>query len=287
MNKIILLLTISISLQLFSQTDKNGNPIFNSVTVSEEKINDYQLNSNYYTLANNINNKNSSVFISEKPTLDQIEAAATKLPSDFFLIIKDNSPVNMVMIAEKPSERVFFVISPADGSNEIFPCDIKGGITENRAKEIIEAKFDKNAKIVVNKLFFNNKEFEIITNDEIKSKVKILIKDKKLNEGKPSEIKIADKGLLKKMIIEESKEGGKLDFFTEIKDHEMDGIQIKKGVFTTKLGIALYKWGRENYELGINTADDALKIWEEIKGRKPNQREMEYIKMGFNKELEK
>lgn len=287
MKKIILIFTLSFSLHVLSQTDKNGNPVFNSITISEEKINDYQLNSNYYTLSNNINNKNSSVFIDEKPTLDQIEAAATKLPSDFFMIIKDNSPVNMVMIADKPEQRVFFIINPATGNNEILPCDIKGDITENRAKEIIEQKFDKNAKITGNKLFFNNKEFEIIGNNEIKSKVKNLIKDKKLNEGKSSEIKIMDKSLLKKMIIEESKDGGKLDFFSEIKGHEMDAVQIKKGVFTTNLGIALYKWGRENYELGVNTLDDALKIWEEIKSRKPNQRESEYIKMGFNKELEK
>lgn len=287
MKKIILIFTLSFSLHLLSQTDKNGNPVFNSVTVSEEKINDYQLNSNYYTLLNNINNKNSSVFINEKPTLDQIEAAATKLPSDFFLVIKNNSPVNMLMIVDKSSERVFFTINPADGSNNIFPCDIQGDITENRAKEIIEQNFDKNSKIEGNKLFFNNKEFKIISNNEIKSKVKNLIKDKKLNEGKSSEIKIVDKGLLKKMIIEESKEGGKLDFFTEIKGHEMDAVQIRKGVFTTKVGIALYKWGRENYELGVNSLNDALEIWEEIKGRKSNQREVEYIKMGFNKELEK
>jgi hypothetical protein len=287
MNKIILITFLLLSFHLFSQTDRHGNPVFNSVTLAEEKVDDYQLNSNYYTLANNIANKNSSVFISEKPSLDQIEAAATKLPADFFLVIKDSSPIKMIMMADKSNEKVFFTINPSDGSNEIYPCDLKGDITENRAKEIIEQKFDANAKISSGKLFFNNKEFSIITNDEIKNKVKKLIKDKKLNEGNNSEIKIADKGLLKKIIIEQTKEGGKLDFFTEIKGHEMDGVQVKKGVFTTKSGIALYKWGRENYELGVNTSDDALKIWEEIKARKPNQREIEYIIMGFNKELEK
>lgn len=287
MNKIFIIAFLTFSFHLFSQTDKNGNPVFNSITLVEEKIDDYQLNSNYYTLANNIMNKNSSVFISEKPSLDQIETAATKLPSDFFLVIKENSPLKMIMIADKSPEKVFFTINPSDGSSEIYPCDITGDITENRAKEIIEQKFDANAKINGGKLFFNNKEFSIITNEEIKNKVKKLIKDKKLNEGNSSHIKIADKGLLRKMIIEQTKEGGKLDFFTEIKGHEMDGVQIKKGVFTTKSGIALYKWGRENFELGVNTSDDALKIWEEIKARKPNQREIEYIIMGFNKELEK
>jgi hypothetical protein len=275
-----------ISLNLFCQTDKNGNPVFNSITVSEEKTQDYQLNTNYYTIANNINNKNSSVFVSENPTLDEIETFATKLPSDFFLIIKDDSPVNMVMILDKP-EKVFFVINPSTGLSETFPCDIKGNITENRADEIIKQNYDKNTKLTENVLSFNNKKFTVIKNDEIKTKVKILIAEKKLADGKPSDLKIADKALLKKLVIEESKEGGKLDFFSSIKGHEMDGIQIKSGVFSTNLGIALYKWGRQNYEAGVNTVEDALNIWSEIKNRKPNQREIEYIKMGFNKELEK
>src|SRR5690606_23938519 len=159
-------------------------------------------------------------------------------------------------------------------------------ISENRAKEIVE-KLDKNAKIIGNKLSFNNKEFTIINNKELNNKIKKLIEEQKLNEGTPSEIKLLDKSMLKEMIIDETKEKGKLDFFTEIKGHEMDAIQVKPGVFSTKQGIALYKWGRENYELGVNTAEDALQIWSEIKNRKPNQRETEYIKMGFNKELEK
>ncbi len=277
---------ILISLKSFSQTDKNGNPVFNSKTISEENINDYQLNTNYYTIDNNINSKTSSVFVNENPTLDEIEKFATKLPSVFFLVIKDNSPINMIMILDNP-EKKYFVINPANGKNEVFDCNIKGDITENRAKEIIDKKFDSNAKIVNNKLYFNNKEFIIISNDEIKTGIKKLISENKLNEGKSSDLKIVDKGLLKKSIINETKAGGKLDYFTEIKGHEMDGIQVKQGLFSTKQNIALYKWGRANYELGVNTFEDAVEIWGEIKNRKPNQREIDYIKMGFNKELEK
>lgn len=286
MKKIIVLFISLLSLNLFSQTDKNGNPVFNSVTLSEEAVGNYILNANYYTLVNNISNKNSSVFISEHPSLNDIELAATKLPSDFFLVVKNQSPIKMIMLAEK-SEKVFFVIDPATGSSELFPTDIKGDITENRAKEIIDQKFDNAAKIDGNILFFNNKKWLIISSEEIKNKVKMLIADKKLSEGESGKIKFADKALLKIIIIKETAEGGKLDFFTEIKGHEMDGIQIKPGVFSTKMGIALYKWGRENYELGVNNIEDTLKIWEEIKGRKPTKKEVDYITLGFNKELEK
>jgi hypothetical protein len=286
MNKTILVFFTILSLNLFSQNDRNGNPVFNSITISEEKINDYQLNSNYYTLVNNIDNKNSSVFISENPSLDQIESAAIKLPSDFFLVIKDGSPVHIIMIVDTP-KRVFFVVNPSAGTNQTFPCDIKEDITENRANEIVKQKYDKNAKIQGNKLFFNNKEFTISSNKEIQESIKKLIHDQKLNTGKSGDIKIMDKGMIRKMIIDETKEGGKLDFFTDIKGHEMDGIQVKPGIFSTKVSIALYKWGRSNYELGVNTVENAIDIWSEIKNRKTNQREIEYITMGFNKELEK
>ena len=59
------------------------------------------------------------------------------------------------------------------------------------------------------------------------------------------------------MVLTESKAGGKLDFFSEIKGHEYDGIQVKPGVFSTKIGIALYKWGR--------AFEDALSNWSKLK----------------------
>jgi hypothetical protein len=92
---------------------------------------------------------------------------------------------------------------------------------------------------------------------------------------------------LKEKIIRESKEGGKLDFFTEIKGHEFDGIEIKPRLFSTRLGMALYKWGKANYELGVGSIEEAYEIWKEFKGRPINEREREYIKLGFNRGLEK
>ena len=56
--------------QSFGQRDKNGNPVFNSISTSEKTFDSFLLISNYYTLKNNIENKQSSVFISENPTLD-------------------------------------------------------------------------------------------------------------------------------------------------------------------------------------------------------------------------
>jgi hypothetical protein len=285
MKKVLTLILLFIALRGISQTDQNGNPVFNSVIISEDTVNDYQLLSNYYTLKNNIGNKSTSVYISEKPTLNEIENAAINLPSDFFVIAKKQSMLNMILIMNQPT-RAYFIINPTTGKQEQTTCSIKGDITENRANEIIKEAYDAKAKIEGNTLYFNNKKLTIISNKEIKKDILDLIEKQKLSIGEPSNIKILSKEELRKIVLSESKEGGKLDFFTEIKGHEYDAIQIKPRLFTTKLGIALYLWGKANSELGVNTVEDALELWAEYKGRQANQREKAYITEGFNKELE-
>ncbi len=286
MTKILTTFFMLIAIQCFSQTDHNGNPVFNSISLSDDTLKEFNLLGNYYTLKNNIENKNSSVYISKNPTLNEIENAALSLPSDFFVVSKKQAILNLIMILNKPT-REYFVLNPTTEKQVQFPCSISGDITENRANEIITQKYDPNAKINGDKLFFNNKNFTIISSQVIKKNVLDLIEVQKLSIGDPSSMKILTKDELKKVVLIESKENGKLDFFTEIKGHEMDGIQIKPGLFSTKIGIALYKWGRANFELGVNTVEDALEFWAEFKGRPANIRENEYIKLGFNKELEK
>jgi hypothetical protein len=286
MKKILTLFLLLIGTQSFSQTDNNGNPVFNSISTNEDSIKDFKFISNYYTLKNNIDNKGSSVFISANPTLSEISNAATSLPSDFFLVTKGQNILNMIMIVHQPS-RKFVVINPTSGKQIEFDCSLRGDITENRANEIIKESYDPQAKIDGNKLYFNDKKLSIVSNSKIKKAVLELIDKEKLDTGAGSTVKFLSKEELKTIVLAESKEGGKLDFFTEIKGHEMDGIQIKPGLFSTKIGLALYKWGRANFELGVNTVDDALEFWAAFKGRQPNQRETDYIKLGFNKGLEK
>jgi len=286
MTKILTIVSLFIATQCIAQTDNNGNPVFNSVSTSEESVKDFQFISNYYTLKNNIENKTSSVYISDNLTLNEIEKAAINLPSDFFLVTKKQAIISMVMIQNIPT-RQFLVINPTTGAQKQFGCSLKGDITENRADEIIKEKFDPVAKIKGEKLYFNDKKLTIIKNEEIKNAVLKLIEKEKLSIGDATGIKILSKEEMKTMILAESKEGGKLDFFTGIKGHEYDGVQIKPGLFTTKLGVALYQWGRANFELGVNTVEDALMYWQEFKGREANQREKDYITKGFKKELEK
>lgn len=282
---ILTILTLGLG-QTFGQTDKNGNPVFNSVSTTEKSFDDFLLISNYYTLKNNIENKHSSVFISENPTLDQVEKSAINLPSDFFILTKESKMVVMIMLQNDPS-REFMTIEMRTNKQSIFACNLVGDITENRANEIIKEKYDTTARIDNDKLKFNGKEFKIISNQKIEEAVLALIKKEKLNKKKPSDIMIPSKNEIKSFILAETKEGGQLDFFTEIKGKEYDGVQIKQGVFTTKQSVALYQWGRACFDIGVNTLEDAYDIFAEHQGKPINERDKEYIKAGFYKEWER
>lgn len=272
--------------QSFGQNDKNGNPVFNSVSTREKYFESFLLISNYYTLKNNIENKQSSVFISENPTLDEIEDAAVKLPSDFFIMTKKSKMITMVLLQTYP-QREYIIIVKSTNQQTSAPCKLQGDITENRAKELIKERYDSSASIENSVLTFNNKKFLIIAEKQIEEAVLDLIKQKKLDKKKPSDITLPSKTELKEYILTETKEGGKLDFFTEIKGKEYDGIQVKPGVFSTRIGVALYKWGRACFVIGVNTVEEAFDIFSEVKKREINRQEKDHIKMGFYKELEK
>ena len=193
--------------------------------------------------------------------------------------------INMVMMINKP-KRVFLVVEPQSGRQSEYKCKLKGDISENRAKEIIE-EFDPSARIVDGYLHINQRKLKVISNTTIKAAVLNLIEKKKLANSSANDTKLLSQAEIKEIVLAESKPDGRLDFFTEIKGKEYDRVQIKPGVFTTLNSIALYKWGRANFELGVNTVEDAYAIFSEFKARKIGEQEKGYIKMGFEKEWEK
>ena len=283
---ITMLMTLAFVKIIYSQSDHNGNPVFNSVMIDEEPYEGRILSLNYYTLKNNIEDNRSTVFISPNPTLDQIQKAAKELPSDFYVLSKNQSIICMILVLNNP-KRQFLVVNPATGEQKEYKCKVKGDISENRSKEIIENKYDSKANLADNVLLFNNNKLKIYSNNEIKEAIIDLIKSEKLNNNKLSNIKTLTQAEIKDFMLKESKEKGKLDFFTPIKGKEYDGVQIKPGIFSTNLGIALYKWGKASYELGVNKLEDAYAIFSEFKGRALNQKEKDYLKLGFERSLEK
>jgi hypothetical protein len=263
-----------------AQTNNGGEIVFHSVSTGEKTFGDVLLISNYYPLRNNIMNKRSSAFISEKPTLAQIEKAAISLPSDFFVLTKQTKIIATVRLDNKPRREFTVILMPVQDM-QVFASSLEGDITENRAKELIQEEYDSTARIEKDILTFNGKKFKIIPEEKIGAAVWALLEKEGINKRPPSEMVLPSKGELREYVLSLMEEGADLDFFTPIKGKENNGIQIKPGVFSTNLGIALYKWGRACYEIGVNTEQDCYEIFTAYKGRELNAREKDYIKMGF------
>jgi hypothetical protein len=263
--------------QVYSQLDKNGNPVFNSITTQEESFKGFKLISNYYTLENNIDNTKSSVYVSKKPTIAEREKFATDLPSDFFLVSKKHGISNLILLQTVPKNQ-FLVVNLKAKKEKVFSTKLKGEITENRASELFNSGLDSKSRIGNGKLYFNNKTFNIISNESIKKAVKKLIKKEKLDRTAPSESIVLSQSDLQEKILSETKKGGQLDFFTEIEGKEFNAVLIKKGVISTNLEMALYKWGRATYELGLNTFEDSYVVFSKYKKRELNKRITSYKK---------
>ena len=167
MGKITLLLFLILSTITFGQTDKNGNPVFNSMSIDEIKINDdFKLIVNYYTLENNIENPLSSVYISKKPSDKEIIKSATELMSYNFLLLKNQKMVDLITLNEKPL-RAFNLRNLKSGNVKDYKSKIKGDISESRANEIIDNKYDDNSKIENNILTYNGKTYSIYSKQEV------------------------------------------------------------------------------------------------------------------------
>lgn len=91
---------------------------------------------------------------------------------------------------------------------------------------------------------------------------------------------------IKSVIIEETKENGKLDFFTPIKGKEYDGYQVKPGLYASNREMALYNWAKAVKDLGVNDLEELYILYAEARNKEITTMEKDLLKMGFNKELE-
>ena len=287
------ILLLFFALHSFAQTEKTVKLTYNSVVTLEEPINELQLISNYYPLKSNIENKYSLAYVSEAPSLMQIENAAINKPSVFFVIRKNNVVVSVITLINKPV-RNYYVVNPQTGEQNEFECNLTGDITENRANEIENEKYDSAAVIKNDTLYFNGKTFSIISANDIKREVLDLITKYQL-----SKTVLAPKAKAKtttsttptvdigKIVLAETKQGGKLDFFTPIKGKEYENVQIGNGAVSANIAVALYKWGRANFNAGIKTVQEALVLFAKFKNRELTPYEKEHIKTGFESGLKK
>jgi hypothetical protein len=281
MKSLLILLFLFVSYNLLSQIDKNGNPVVKSITVGEIHQPGFKLSVNYYTLINNINNPNSAVFISKSPSNEEIEKAALEMFSYFYLLILNQEVIYGITYTIYPKSTLI-VINPKNNESRKFEVNLNGQIVEDRATEIVSGKLSCGAMISNGQLYFNDNKFKIIKREEVDKAVIKIIYEEKFVE-KPEGYVLNE---FYKLILNESKTGGKFDVFTDTKGKEKE-IVILYNQSDSYENVALYQWGRLVLAAGVTSLEDVLLIYSKFRNRVLNDKEIEYISKGFNKEWEK
>lgn len=94
-------------------------------------------------------------------------------------------------------------------------------------------------------------------------------------------------GQMRSNLIKASKNNGKLDYWTRIKGHEFEGEMIEHDFYAAKEDAALIKWAYDLTIAGVKNKTDIISLYEELKGHKANNNELNYIDYAYHKALEK
>ena len=94
-------------------------------------------------------------------------------------------------------------------------------------------------------------------------------------------------GEMRSKLISASKNNGKLDYWTRIKGHELEGEKIDDDFYASKEDAALTKWTYDLTIIGLKNKVDIISLFEELKGRKIGDNELTYIDYGYQKALKK
>ena len=136
-----MLACLVISCQNRRQPDDHGKPVFNSVALEDSIIHPEKgISANYYTVSNNIANPNSSVFVSKKPTEEEIWAFTMNMPSYFFIIHEKRDIRAIAGLWPKSRDWLnggweWKIMNPNNGTEKVLESGIKGPIAEHRMRE--------------------------------------------------------------------------------------------------------------------------------------------------------
>ena len=274
------------SLEINAQVDEKGNPIFNNIELETVQItDDAKITCGYFTIANNIDNKASSVYVSDSPTLDDYILFARNLPANTFLL--QTGPEILLRIVlnqvndQQNSTFSYTMVNPRSKQKLEAPCSVWGEISEKRAHELLALNVDPKAKIVpvmdgVNALEFNGKSYRIQSYEELKAEV-IGMSTEMLT---PSIVERDPEELLRNESI-----GGRFDFAIHLAQDEQH-MYLVDGIAYNKANFAIYLWGQAARQQGIENAKKAIEIWEEIHDSKLSSPQAKALKAGFIAELE-
>ena len=267
-----------------AQTDRQDSPVFNSVELEEVAYEGFSITSGYYTIANNIDNRQSSAFISDAPSLEEYIYFARHQPSYYFLVHRQREVIRMIILQQQvrseQSQFSYTVINPASGLRTQMPSQLSGELTQLRAKELTMSQVDPSAQqlnsetdawCLFNQVRYPVQSFEAVRQEVVALAQQLVGKTRSQTEE------------LKEYIRTETI-GGTLDFEVALAKEPRQYFS-RDGVVYNKSNFSVLLWGGAVRMLGMPSVENAMLLWEEIQQRPLTRPESQALKEGFAEEV--
>ena len=270
-----------IPLLALSQRATQEATVFNSLEIEEVAYDNFSITSGYYTIADNIANRQSSAFISDSPSTDEYIYFAQHQPSYYFLVHQQREVIRMIVLQQqvKNNRSSFFytIMDPASGSQTKAPSKLGGELTQLRAKELLMSHIDAEARLTdarslcsFNRVQYTVQPFEAVKKEVLALAQQLLSQDR----GQAEELE---------EYIRAETIGGTLDFSIALAKEPQERF-ARGGVTYDKHDFSVLLWGGAVRMLGLCSVDSARVLWQEIQQRPLTAPESNALGQGFTEQ---
>ncbi len=254
--------------------------MFISQEIDDVAYGSFSLNTSYYTIANNINNRQSSAFISDAPSPDEYLYFAQHQPSYHFLIHRSRSVMVMILLNQRTTAQgssfTYVIVNPANGYRRKVPSQLRGELTQQRAHELVTDRLVSTASLLNDTVFLlNETRYPVLALAAVQKEV-VALAQQFLGQQQG---KIDD---LKEYIRAETI-GGTLDFNAALSQEPQQRFS-RHGIVYNKARFSVLLWGGAVRMLGLRSIDNARALWEEIQQRPLTQAEWRALRSGFQEQ---
>ena len=274
---------LSIPLLALAQRDTQEAAVFTSVELEEVTYEGFSITAGYYTIANNIDNRQSKAFISDVPSPEEYIYFARHQPSYYFLVHRQREVIRMITLEQRPHERsstfYYTIFDPVSGYRTIAASRLSGELTQWRAQEL-RGRVEKGTAGTLARITLTDKmdlSYPVQPFDAVRQEVVELARRLVNKERTQAED-------LEEYIRTETV-GGTLDFKVALAKEARQRFS-RDGVTYNKHNFSVLLWGGAVRTLGLSTVRSACLLWEDIQQRSLTVPEAEALRRGFAEESE-
>ncbi len=254
--------------------------MFISQEIDDADYGSFSLNTSYYTISNNIDNRQSSAFISDTPSSDEYLYFAQHQPSYYFLIHRKRSVSGMILFHQQTTAHrsgfIYTIVNPATGHRREVPSRLQGELTQQRAHELVADQLISTASLLNDTVFLLNKtRYPVLALAAVQKEVVALAQQLLGREqGKVDDLK---------EYIRAETIGGTLDFKATLAQEPQQRFS-RHGIVYDKARFSVLLWGGAVRMLGLRSIETARALWEDIQQRPLTQPEWRALRNGFQEQ---